>query len=223
MIYQENYRSIKQLSEPDINGGNLLEDSKFVKSTFREFLLGFGPNTKMRLRNVDFIGTKLSAGRAMLGRFTELENVLFEEFQCAYGLSIDSGALLDGVSIVGKKYPSSLFVKRVSLDFEPDYKPVDGWSLDIREYFGNVEIYNVPKEKVLMDPSRQFVFDSRLLDVIPWEEIGIDVETSFIYSSFRFAKTSSTGYTIGAAPSKKKKTFMAEMRDIEILRDNGFL
>ena len=129
---------------------------------------------EIKLKNITFNSCRTKY-TFRIGQYTVLENVKFTEFNCGDAMRICSDhALLKGVVIEGRKYPKALFI-RPSISTEggngqfsyPDY------SLDISNFYGEVDIVGVNTDNVKIDPDRHVKFKVDRFDGVDWEALGI--------------------------------------------------
>lgn len=132
----------------------IYNDQEFNNKNFGELILGGVPNKIQVIQNVKFKNCSGGA-RSFIFTAAELENVLFENFHCSNSFRIDAEVVLANVKFVGKKKPTSLWIRPTSNE-QFDH---DDYSLDISEFDGYVDIVGVNIKKVKTNRETQIKID----------------------------------------------------------------
>ncbi|BFM13092.1 hypothetical protein R50072_32450 [Simiduia litorea] len=108
-------------------------------------------------------------------------------------MEVSASALLNNVIISGDK-TKFLTIKRLYKDtalHEMEASAVTG-IVDVSGFTGALEIFNFPVDRLKLNVESHFVVDFKMLDSIPWEDLGIVKVGGYWYQSIsRLAKRES--------------------------------
>ena len=114
----------------------------------------------------------------------------------------------------GEKYQADRRSALQSRQFDADE------SLDISEYYGEVEIAGFPANRVKIDANRQIVIRSALKSEVDWERLGIPDTSAWKMMAGLNPDCEATVFSI---PDPSEDGYEAAMAELAILRSGGFI
>jgi hypothetical protein len=218
--------SIQSLTDEmtlDVNGNALLSGKAYNSESFEDFVVNPSSGKKVLIVDTAFKDCKAPNGSAIIMKGTTLENVSFVNFDCGDALNISSEVTLKGVRVIGKKHPKMIWIRPedkgniIRSDCSGIYV-----SLDISEFDGEVSITGIHADKVKVNPTKHVVLKAELLESLNWKELGI---SGLSYWKLMIKKiiADKSEEGIFSLPPKSGKNYERSMRELEVLRNQGYV
>lgn len=206
----------------DASGNRSLRDKHFDGATFPELNLDTLSGTALLLERVTFLRCKTHPGTCWIRGQTILRDVLIEDLECGDALRIDSNCRFENVILRRKKRTGKLIITPSGSGLQ-SYDHIDGWSLDITEFYGSeVLVVGIPSHRIRYNRDRHVVVHGRWRRELDWKGLGLSPVGFFgLTTKTLSVHGAETGVFSLPDPSNNAKYHMETVRDIEILRKAG--
>jgi len=121
---------------------------------------------------------------------------------------------MENVKIIGNHNPKLIVIQ--PQDESKESVNLEGNSLDISEYQGEVEITGIKSSDVIYNPQTQFVITADLVEKVDWKGLGISSFSIWRISARKVAAAKCVE-GIFDMPNKKDEDYDTDMRELEIL------
>ncbi|TVO71266.1 hypothetical protein [Sedimenticola selenatireducens] len=204
----------------EFDGNFSLVDRIFDKENFKSFIVNPKEGTSITIENCSFVGCKVIDGDFSIMKGTVLKNVTFIDFNCGNAMHISAEAVLDNVKIAGSSMPKMIWIR--PQDGIPSIRNKQNNFLDISEYDGEVSITGFPVDRVKINRNHQVVVKANLLETVDWKGLGLST-LSYWKMMAKKASIESREAGIFSMPPKSGRNYERSMKELNILRNNGYI
>lgn len=213
-------KSIKDIMIDEGDGNLTFSNRIFERQCFDDFSLIPKIGTAMVIEDCSFIGCKITGGSFSILKGAILKNVSFENFDCDAPMHISAEVILENVKITGDKSPAMIWIR--PQDDGGSIEKNENLLLDISEYQGEVSITGFPVDCVKINSNYHVTVASDLLNRVDWSGLGFHVFSEWKLMAKKASVEGSVG-GIFSMPSKGGKNYERSMRELNILKSNGYM
>lgn len=225
------YDNVTDLMPKNAQGDHELVDAVIEDAAFKSFSGGLVLGKRMLFRNVIFRTCKVLETSLYMRDGAVLEDVIFENLDCRR-LQFDFRVVMKMVKFIGGRAQDILRVKYFD-PFSAGEKLKEGRrqalqtrqfavdeSLDVSEFYGEVEIAGFPASRVKIDPERQIVIRRTLKNDVAWDDLGIPKTSAWRMMAASNPDCEDAVYSI---PYPSEEGYEEAMAELEILRSAGYI
>lgn len=225
------YDKVTDLMPENAQGDHELVDAVIEGATFKTFSGGVALGKRTLFRNVTFRSCKVFETALYMSEGAVLEDVTFDNLDCRRP-QFDFRVVMKRVKFIGGRATDALRVKYFDPfgsgeKFREDRRRAlqtrqfgADESLDITEYYGEVEIAGFPASRVQIDPKRHIVIRSALKSEVDWEGLGIPRSSAWRMMAAHHPDCEDAVFSM---PNPSEEGYEEAMAELEILRSAGFV
>ena len=214
-------KSIVEYLQNGKKGVSIVENRKFEKDHFLEFLLQPSKKEKIVISNVVFEDCVVDFD-AVIESGVLLKDVIIKNMSCGKTLHLDSSVEMHNVKIKGNQKPSMIWIRGANGSQKQKLCEEGAFALDISEYFGEVSITGLNSELVKRNCNEHILINARLANDVDWKGLGLNLLSYWRLMS-RKVVSANSDEGIFSLPPKSGRNYDKSMAELDILRKEGFI